>query len=197
MKHVLSAALLAMAVVAGTPLIVAAEQTDRVSAGAESPNQALGYIAPGRPMARDPGPPRPPPRFGGHRDRHDGKRRFRRPHFPIIVERERRVETRIVEVPVETPPPEKPETAPPPPPDPRGTFRRLPARGTGASRPVPEPGAVIAAGRPLVLLDWRAYALPEPGPGQSWVRLGRAVLLIDLDTREVIAAGPDGAQPPG
>lgn len=56
-----------------------------------------------------------------------------------------------------------------------------------ARRPdsVPAPGERLPHGRPHVALDWEDYDLPEPPPGQSYVRFEGAVLLIESATRIV------------
>jgi len=76
-----------------------------------------------------------------------------------------------------------------PPPDPRGEARFLPARGAA---PGAAPGAAgfeigqpLPPGLPQVTLDWRFYRLPEPPPGRIYVRIGRAVLLIEAASRIV------------
>ena len=72
--------------------------------------------------------------------------------------------------------------AEPEPPDARGP-RFEPARRPGA---VPAVGQRLPVGRPHVALDWRDYDLPEPAPGQSYVRFEGAVLLIEDGTRVVL-----------
>ncbi|HUF56229.1 MAG TPA: RcnB family protein [Thermohalobaculum sp.] len=56
-----------------------------------------------------------------------------------------------------------------------------------ARRPdsVPAPGQRLPQGRPHVALDWEDYDLPEPPPGQTYVRFDGAVLLIESATRVV------------
>ena len=99
----------------------------------------------------------------------------------------------VLVVPIPVPQPREELAAPPEPPDPRGSFTRIPARGVASSRQPFEPGATIGAGVPVVVLDWRTHALPEPPPGQMWVRVAGQVLRIDSASREILALAPDAA----
>jgi len=87
-------------------------------------------------------------------------------------------------------PPEEPAPEPEPdrgPPDPGSPRTVIVPRGADAPpEPQVEIGAPLPEGRPLVTLDWRVYELPEPGPGEIYVRLGRDVLLINATSREVV-----------
>jgi Ni/Co efflux regulator RcnB len=115
-------------------------------------------------------------------------KRPRRPVIPVIIGRERvERETVFVPVPVAIPAPPPRPVIPEPPPDPRGPAARLPARGVIADRVTLTAGDTIDGGVPLVMLDWRGHALPEPAPGDAWVRLGRQVVLIEIATRRVVA----------
>lgn len=153
----------------------------------------VGGLGPSAPPSLSPAPDRARPE---------------RPHRPhprhrrevLVVpffhgERRTRVERETVFIPVPAP---EPEAAPPSPPDPHGAIRRLPARGAAPAAAVPAAGAAIAPDVPLVILDWRVHALPEPPPGEIWVRLRGAVLRIDATSRVVRANGvapPAGAAP--
>ncbi|MBK0398596.1 RcnB family protein [Limibaculum sp. M0105] len=135
------------------------------------------------------GKPRPPWR-PDHRPRPPHRYRPHGLFFPFFVERDRS-EPETVYVPVPFPEPPPPEVTPPEPLDPRGSIRRLPARGASAPDATPAVGAAIAPGVPLVILDWRLHDLPEPPAGEQWVRLRREVLRIDATTRVVRAYAPD------
>lgn len=149
----------------------------------------------GRPERPRPPRPRPPRPHPGH------PRPIPFVPFFFYGDDRRDPETIIVPVPLPGPAPE-PEAAPPPPPDPQGPVRRLPARGREDAAATPAVGAAINPDVPLVILDWRTHALPEPPPGEVWVRLRREVLRIDATTRVVRAAGlppsapPEGEAPP-
>jgi hypothetical protein len=85
-----------------------------------------------------------------------------------------------------TPPQAVPGEEPPPgPPDPLGAPRFLPARGAAPAEPLYEVGEPLPPDVPHVTLDWRHYRLPEPPPGRIYVRVGRAVLLIEAASRVV------------
>lgn len=100
-------------------------------------------------------------------------------------------EPETIYVPAPEPEQPTPEAPPPEPLDPKGTIRRIPARGVAAPDTAPALGAAIAQDVPLVILDWRAHDLPEPPPGDVWVRLRRDVLRIDATTRVVHARPPE------
>ncbi|MDT8345724.1 MAG: RcnB family protein [Thermohalobaculum sp.] len=146
----------------------------------------VGGLGPSAPQSLSPAPDRTRPERP-HRPRPRHRREVLVVPF-FHGDRRTRVERETVLVPVPAPTPE-PEAAPPPPPDPHGAIRRLPARGAAPATAVPAAGAAIAPDVPLVILDWRVHALPEPPPGEIWVRLRGEVLRIDATSRVVRANG--------
>lgn len=118
------------------------------------------------------------------------RRHPRRVFVPVYVDRDIEIrETVILPVPVPAARPEPPPE-PAPPPDPRGAVALIPARGGPAWREPLGPGSRIAPDVPLVMLDWRLHDLPEPPPGEVWVRLRRQVYRIDPTTRLVRGLAP-------
>lgn len=155
-------------------------------------------LGPSSPASLQPRPDRIPS-MTPDRPRPPRKHR-RRAFLPIFIDDDwRERETVYVPVPVPQPPPEAtpapvPESVPP---DPRGPIRRLPAPGIASAHHRLTPGEAIDPLEPIVTLDWRAHDLPEPEPGEIWVRLSRQVLRIDAGTREVLALAPDITARPG
>ena len=61
------------------------------------------------------------------------------------------------------------------------------ARGRSPVLPLGfEVGQPLPRGVPHVALDWEDYDLPRPPRGQSYVRFGDSVLLIDSGSRTVL-----------
>lgn len=126
-------------------------------------------------------------------DRREHRRRkYHRNDRPIYYGDTIRRDETIVVVPRPVPAPPPPEIdvvvpvpVPVPVPDVRGP-RFAPARGVLPSVPPFAVGQPLPPREPFVTLDWWRFDLPEPPPGQQYVRMGRDVLLIDSTSRMVI-----------
>ncbi|MEM7508689.1 MAG: hypothetical protein AAF415_18310 [Pseudomonadota bacterium] len=147
-------------------------------------------------------------RSGGRYDRYRG-RHFGRPGFPYGYGHKPFVpfigystqpylsdwDRRRAQRPVVPPPPQnlpdEAELDPQTPPDPRGP-RFAPARGIAAEQPEIVIGGPLPFGQPHVALDWRKYDLPEPAARESYIRVGRDVLVIDTVTRLVLRRAETG-----
>ncbi|MEM9146048.1 MAG: RcnB family protein [Pseudomonadota bacterium] len=73
----------------------------------------------------------------------------------------------------------------PGPPDPASPIRRSFARGAAVPPPRYRIGQALPRRLPQVTLNWRSYALPEPPPGEIYVRVGRDLLRIEAASRVV------------
>jgi len=89
----------------------------------------------------------------------------------------------------------EPSPAPAPavaPAEPRGPLRLRPARGVAPAETAYSLGEALPPNLPHVTLNWQQFDLPEPPPGQLYVRIGNDVLLITAAGRIVESVVPPG-----
>ncbi|MEM6905873.1 MAG: RcnB family protein [Pseudomonadota bacterium] len=185
----LAALALALPLAAGAGPVVGGKVTFGHASGG---NFVGGKVVIGKgPVAKTPA--KPGAGKGTHPRRPFGKGFGRRPLFfayggSYESEWDRyRNSKRVVVTPTPTPvpPPEPEPVAAPSPPDLRGP-RFTPARGLRRAQAPLAEGGFLPRRLPVVSLDWRSYELPEPGPGELYVRVSGQVLLIDPASRRIL-----------